>query len=236
MHRRIWLVVALLARTAAAQVSGGAISGTVSDPAGAVIAGASVVIQNVNTGETRRLQTSTTGLYSATNLPPGMYRMTISFEGFSNLVREGLEVQVGSELVVNLQLQLGSATEKVEVVAEAPLVDAASSATGAVNNGQTVRELPLNGRDWTTLAALQPGVSVVRTQQAPALSVVRANRGLGTMMTMGGNRPQQNNYRLDGVSVNDYSGSGPASVLGVSLGVDAIQEFSVVTGNASAHY
>jgi hypothetical protein len=236
MHFRILVVLALLARMAAAQSSGGAISGTVSDPLGAVIPGIPVAIENVNTGETRRVTTSSTGLYSAPNLPPGAYQVSVTAPGFSNLVRKGLEVQVGAELVVNLELQVGVASDRIEVEAAAPAIDTASSSTGAVNNGQTVRELPLNGRDWTSLAALQPGVGVVRTQQSPGLSVVRGNRGLGTMMTISGNRPQQNNYRLDGVSVNDYAGSGPASVLGVSLGVDAIQEFSVVTGNASADY
>jgi hypothetical protein len=85
---------------------------------------------------------------------------------------------------------------------------------------------------------LQPGVTVVRTEAAvgAGLANTRGNRGLGQMMSIGGSRPQQNNYRLDGVSLNDYAGSGPGSVLGVSLGVDAIQEFSVVTGNAPADY
>jgi hypothetical protein len=236
MLPRLWLFVAVLAVRLAAQVGGGAISGTVTDPANAAIAGADVTIESVNTGEIRRVTTSATGLYSAPNLVPGPYAITVTATGFSTLTRSNLTVQVSSELVVNLQLQIGAATQKIEVVEESPAVDAATSSIVAVNNGQTVRELPLNGRDWTSLAALQPGVSVVRTQQAPALSVVRANRGLGTFMTVSGNRPQQNNYRLDGVSVNDYSGSGPASVLGVSLGVDAIQEFSVITGNASADY
>ena len=77
---------------------------------------------------------------------------------------------------------------------------------------------------------------MVRTQQSPGLSITRSNRGLGSEMTINGNRPQQNNYRLDGVSVNDYAGGSPGSVLGQTLGVDAIQESSVVTGNAPADY
>ena len=100
-----------------------------------------------------------------------------------------------------------------------------------------MRELPLNGRDWTSLAALEPGVHTTDAQVAIASgSNSRANRGWGQEFSIGGNRPQQNNYRLDGVSLNDYSGSGPGDVLGLSLGVDAIQEFSVVTGNAPAEY
>jgi hypothetical protein len=105
-----------------------------------------------------------------------------------------------------------------------------------VNSGEVVRELPPNGRDWTTPAALQPEVSIVRTENAPALSNSRGNWGLGTMMAIAGSRPEQSSYLLDGVSVNDHDGGGPASVLGISFGVDAIQEFSVVTGNAPADY
>lgn len=234
VHRLIGLL--LLVRAASAQTSGGTISGTVSDPASAVIAGAEVVIENTDTHEMRRTTSGSTGFYSAANLAPGSYQLKASAPGFSNLVRNELEVQVGAELVINVQLRVGAASEQIQVTETAPQVDTASSALGAVNTGFTVRELPLNGRDWTTLAALQPGVSIVRTENSAGLSNSRGNRGLGTMMTISGSRPQQNNYRLDGVSVNDYAGGGPASVLGVSLGVDAIQEFSVVTGNASADY
>ena len=111
----------------------------------------------------------------------------------------------------------------------------ASSTLEATENSTTVRELPLNGRDWTTLAQLQPGVGGV--YQLPlGLSNKRANRGLGMQLNIGGTRPQGNNYRLDGISINDYSNAGPGSVLGVLLGVEAVQEFSVVTNNAPASY
>jgi hypothetical protein len=240
MLLRSWLVSVLLtvafAGLGSAQMSGGAISGTVSDQAAAIVPGAQVTVENTATGDMRHLTTSSTGLYSAANLPPGTYQISVTAPGFSRAIRNNVAVQVGSEIVVDIQLHVGQASEKIEITAESPEVEAATSATGAVNTGEAVRELPLNGRDWTTLAALQPGVAIVRTQAAAALNTTRGNRGLGTMMAVGGARPQQNNYRLDGVSVNDYAGSGPASVLGVSLGVDAIQEFSVVTGNPAADY
>ena len=219
-----------------AQSAGGTVSGTITDPGGAVVAGAAVEIVNSGTSETRKVATSVSGFYTAPNLASGTYSISVALPGFAGLVRNGLTVSVGSEIVVNLQLRLGETSEKVEVKGDSPVVETGSSQTGAVVGGQTIRELPLNGRDWTTLAALEPGVSQVRTQQTVGLSIVRANRGLGSQMTIGGNRPQQNNYRLDGISVNDYAGGGPASVLGTSLGVDSIQEFSVVTSNATADY
>jgi hypothetical protein len=217
-------------------VAGGSISATVVDPAGAAVSGAQVTIEDKTTGTSRQVTTSPAGLYGAPNLTPGTHQMKVSSPGFSNLLRTDLAVSVGTDLVVNLQLRLGAATSTIEVHESAPAVDAASSSTGAVVEGSTVRQLPLNGRDWTSLTALEPGVAVVRRQQAPGLSITRSNRGLGAEMTINGNRPQQNNYRLDGISVNDYAGGSPAGVLGQTIGVDALQEFSVVTGNASADY
>jgi hypothetical protein len=220
------------------QLAGGAISGRVADPSGAIVPGAEITIEKLDTHETRNLVSSSTGLYNAPNLSPGLYRIEVRSTGFGNLERSGIQIEVGAQIVLDLQLEVGGTTQRVEVMAETPIVEAGSSEIGAVNNGQTVRELPLNGRDWTSLAALQPGVSIVRTEAAvgAGLANTRGNRGLGQMMSIGGSRPQQNAYRLDGVILNDYAGSGPASVIGASLGVDAIQEFSVITGNAGADY
>jgi hypothetical protein len=230
------LLAVMMAATASAQTSAGAIRGTVADPSGALVPGADITIEEASTNQSRKLVSSSAGLYNAPNLPVGRYNVTVKAQGFSTAERTNIDVQVGSESVINVQLVVGKSEEKVTVISQAATVDLATSQTGAVNSGEVVRELPLNGRDWTTLAALQPEVSIVRTENAPALSNTRGNRGLGTMMAIGGARPQQSSYWLDGVSVNDYAGGGPASVLGISLGVDAIQEFSVVTGNAPADY
>jgi hypothetical protein len=96
--------------------------------------------------------------------------------------------------------------------------------------------LPLNGRSWTDLAQLQAGVSAIHTQPDFSAGTDRGNRGFGQQLTISGARPQQNNYRLDGVSLNDYANGAPGSVLGGSLGVDAIEEFSVITSNYEADY
>jgi len=94
----------------------------------------------------------------------------------------------------------------------------------------------LNGRSWTDLATLQPGVAAIQTQQSFAAGASRGNRGFGLQETISGARPEQNNYRLDGISLNDYANGAPGSVLGGNLGVDAIEEFSVLTSNYSAEY
>ena len=229
--------VGLLVRSLSAQVAGGAISGTVTDPSEVAVANAQVTIENTSTNETRQTTANQNGLYNAPNLNPGTYEVTVSAPGFAKLLQTNVVVDVGSEVVLNLQLRLGTTQTTVEVTATPPAVDAATSSVSAVVAGNTVRQLPLNGRDWTSLASLEPGVSVVRTENsANQLTVNRTNRGLGTQMTINGNRPQQNNYRLDGVSVNDQYGGSPGSSLGQTIGVDAIQEFSVVTSSAPADY
>src|SRR5579872_6024518 len=133
-------------------------------------------------------------------------------------------------------MRVGQITETVVVTGEAPEVQLASSSIGAVLNSTTVRELPLNGRSWTDLATLQPGVGAVQTQAPYATGALRGNRGFGNQISVAGARPQQNNYRLDGISINDYANGGPGSIIGGNLGVDAILEFSVLTSNPSAEY
>ena len=219
-----------------AQVPGARIAGTVSDSTGAVIARAQVTIKNTATNLTRELATNKSGFYGAPNLSPGPYTVTALAKGFKPEAVTGLTLTVGADTEVNLTMAIGTASENVQVQGAAPRVETNNATLGALVNGQTIRELPLNDRDWTQLAALEPGVAQIRTQTTPADFLIRGNRGLGTQMTVSGGRPQQNNYRIDGVSINDYSNGGPGSALGIDLGVDAIQEFSVVTANAEADY
>jgi hypothetical protein len=222
--------------TVVAQVSTGTIAGTVKDGTGAVAAGATVTITNTATGIVTQSTTSSTGFYSAPNLQTGPYTVSITAEGFSEEIAQGIQLNVGAEQETNFTLKIGAVSEKVVVSTTPPNIDLVSSTTMPVVNERTIVELPLNGRDWTQLANLQPGVAAVRTQPAVAVTNQRANRGIGNQLTVGGARPQQNNYRVDGISINDYSNGGPGGVIGSNLGVDAIQEFSVVTSNASADY
>src|SRR5258708_5855166 len=222
---------------ACAQVAGGSLSGTISDPSGKLVPQALIAIQNVATGITTTVTTNGDGYYTAANLLPGEYQVTVSAKGFATEVRKGISLTVGGQQVIDLTLHVGSAAKiVVEVNTEAPAVQLASSDISAVVNATTVRELPLNGRSWTDLAALQPGVDSILTQPGFQVGADRGNRGFGLQLTISGARPQQNNYRLDGVSLNDYANGAPGSVLGGNLGVDAIQEFSVLTSNYSAEY
>ncbi|MCU1312554.1 MAG: TonB-dependent receptor plug [Acidobacteriaceae bacterium] len=237
--RRFSALAAILigfSSAALSQVAGGELTGVVSDNGGAAIPNASISIRDTGRGETREVRSSGSGVYSAPNLLPGSYNVTVTAPGFSSPTIAGVVITVGGEQVLNIELTPGSVTQSVKVTTSLNGVQLASSSVQHEVDASTIRELPLNGRDWTQLAALQPGVSTITTQPAVAVDFNRGNRGFGTQLTISGGRPQQNNYRLDGISVNDYSNGGPGSVLGITMGVDAIQEFSVLTSNYSAEY
>src|SRR5713101_5062044 len=224
------------AGNAYAQVSGATLSGTITDPSGAAIAGAKVSITNKATGIARDATTDAAGFYSAPNLLPGPYEVTASASGFSTAKQSDLTLTVGAQQVLNLPLKIGEASQTVLVTEAAPLVQLGSSSISAQVESKEILEMPLNGRDWASLATLSPGVNAIETQMPFTSGAVRGNRGFGAQLTISGGRPTQNNYRVDGNSINDYGNGGPGSVLGVSLGVDAIAEFSVLTGNYSAEY
>src|ERR1700688_203943 len=226
----------LLASRVGAQISGATLSGTVTDQSGGVVPQATISIKNVATGITRSNTTSTAGFYSAPNLLPGVYEVKAEAQGSSSKIQTGVNLTVGEQQVLNYTLQVGQMSQTVEVNTEAPNVDLASSTISAVVSCTTVRELPLNERSWTDLSTLQPGVNSIQPQPDFTAGPDRGKRGFGNQLTIDGARPQQNNYRPDGISMNDYDTIASGSVLGGDLGVDAIQEFSVLTSNYSAEY
>ena len=218
------------------QVTGGTISGTVTDSTGKVVPNVRISIINTATGVGREVTTNEEGFYSAPNLLSGTYEIKFSAPGFRTELSKGVTLAVAASVSLDQTLRVGSVSETVSVQSEVPAVQTSSSDISSVVNATTVRELPLNGRSWTDLAQLQAGVSAIHTQPDFSAGTDRGNRGFGQQLTISGARPQQNNYRLDGVSLNDYANGAPGSVLGGNLGVDAIEEFSVITSNYSAEY
>ena len=156
-----------------AQVAGGTISGTVTDKSGRVIQNAKVTIANTSTGISRTVTTNEDGLYTAPNLLPGSYDLRFAASGFRTELRNGLSLTVGAAVVLDQTLQVGAAMETISVQSEAPSVQLATSDISAVVNATTVRELPLNGRSWTDLATLQPGVNAIQTQPSFAAGTDR---------------------------------------------------------------
>ncbi len=219
-----------------AQVAGATLSGTVRDQSGSTIAGAQISIKNVTTGVSTSVTTNSDGFYSAPNLLPGTYEVSASATGFSTEVQSGVVLTVGAQQVLMISLRVGEVTQTVNVTGEAPTVELASSDISGNIDSTTVVELPLNGRDWTLLAILDPSVHTISTQFAVGANVSRGHRGFGNQLSVAGTRPQTNNYRIDGISVMDYAGGGPGSVAGSALGVDAVSQFTVITANYSADY
>lgn len=221
---------------AGAQVSGGSFLGRVTDPSGAVLVNARVVIKNTATGIAIKVTTNSAGMYSVPGLIPGIYDISVTAPGFSNSTQTGITLTVGAQEAINFSLQVGTAQQQVIVTTAAPMIETTNSTIGAVVNQASVQQLPLNGRSWTDLATLQPGVTAIHYQPDFSSGSDRGNRGFGSQVTISGVRPQMNNYLLDGVSLNDYANGAPGNVMGGDLGVDAIQEFSVLTTNYSPQY
>src|SRR6202171_6067002 len=229
----ICLMVSLPLR---AQVTGATLSGTITDASGGVIPGAEVSVRNTATGIIRNTTADSAGFYTVRTRIPGPYEVKVTAMGFTTAVQSNLTLAVGAQQSLNIPMKVGEASQTVRVTEAAPQIELTSSTLSGQVESQTVLELPLNGRDWASLATLSPGVNALETQMPFESGAVRGNRGFGAQLTISGGRPTQNNYRLDGLSINDYGNGGPGSVIGVSLGVDAIQEFSVLTGNYSAEY
>jgi len=127
-----------------------------------------------------------------------------------------LTLTIGAEQELTVALRIGSVEQRLQVDAPATGIELATSTLTAAVNERTIRELPLNGRSWTDLAALEPGVAPIQAQPSYTAGNGRGNRGFGGQLAISGARPQQNNCRLDGISINDYSNGGHA-VGGTSL-------------------
>ncbi len=215
------------------QAVNGSISGTVKDETGGVVEGATAVFTNKGTGVQATSTTNGDGMFHGFNLQPGTYDLQISANGFSRGVRAGITLNVGAEARVDFILKVAATDQTISVVGNEAGVDLESTTLSYDVNGTTVRELPLNGRDFTSLATLQPSVTTLNGQGASSGSM-RAGRGKA--LTISGNRPAANNFLFDGISMNDQSNNTPGSILGVTLGVDAIDQFTLISDTFPAEY
>src|ERR1700689_478042 len=211
------------------QVDEGAITGTVSDPSGAVIPNAQVTLTNTDQGLTLTTTTNGSGVYTFSPVRIGHYSVSTAAPGFTTTKQSNLQVAVGQQLEVNVQLKPGAASQTVEVTTAPPELQTSESSVGQTVSSKTINNLPLNGRNFTFLAQLGAGVN---TQQADT----RGNAQSGAF-SANGLRPAQNNYLLDGIDNN----SDPVDFLnGTNYVVlpppDAIQEFKVQTSDFSAEF
>jgi Carboxypeptidase regulatory-like domain/TonB dependent receptor/TonB-dependent Receptor Plug Domain len=243
VRRHLLLVILLVASfqmawvaPAKGQVSGATLSGLVTDEQGGPVANATISIKNAGTGVAREVTSNSDGIYSAPNLLPGEYEVTVTATGFQTLTEKGITLTVGGQQSLNLVMKVGSLNQTVEVNAAIPDIQTTSSTVSSTVDSTTMRELPLNGRDWTSLATLEPGVSSIPNQVGTGFSANKGNRGFGNQLSNDGHRANENTYRVNGISINDYSNGSPGGASGLNLGVDGIQEFSVLTSNYTAEY
>jgi hypothetical protein len=224
------LVACAAIAPAFAQTVGASLQGTVSDPSGAVISNAQVEILNVDTGAPHRLLTDEAGRWREPVLLPGEYQVRVTAAGFQTLVRKGIKLDIGQEVVLDFRLEVGQNTAEIRVIAEAPAINLTSGAASGLVDQKQMRDLPLNGRSFQQLALLQPGVNAVTAGGNDPVG------GRTSKISINGSRPEQSSFLLDGTDINDVYNKTPGSVGGVLLGVEAVLEFQVLTNSYSAEF
>ena len=210
----------------------GTISGVVKDPGGLVLTGAQVTVVNTDTNVPRTLTTGDDGSYRFPALPVGPYSVKVEMAGFKTRTITNLKLDVTQEAVVNFQMEVGSTEQQVLVQADADAgrVDTTSSSLGSVVDSRQVAELPLNGRNYIDLTLLQPGVTQFQGNQ------FGVNALFGEFFSSNGAPIRSNMYTLDGAIMGNIQGASASSIAGLSMGLDGISEYKVMTNNFSAEY
>ena len=202
-----------------------AINGTVSDPSGAVIAEAAVILRSQDTGLQRETRTTEAGFYTVPSLPPGAYELTVTREGFATAVRKNIRLTVGSVSTLNIQLVLGSTSQVADVTATVDLVETSRTAATTTVGRRQILELPVNGRNFLDFTLLTPGVVRDPTRSGD--------------ISFGGQRGTSNSLLVDGADSNNtfYGQSTGRTGTGrnpYSFSEDAVQEFQVNTNSYAA--
>lgn len=225
----IWIALGVsLALSAAAQQITGSIRGTVVDPSGATVQGASVSAQQTETGLTRTATTDRAGAYVLLELPVGHYRLKAEVKGFQTYIQQGIILDVNETATIPVRLAVGVETQHIEVEADAQLIQGTVTSLGKTVSEREVLDLPLNGRNFTQLGLLQPGVVPL----TPGLAEAGGSLRDGQAYAVNGQRPESNNFLIDGA--NNFNGVDGGFVL--KPPVDAITEFKILTHNANAEF
>lgn len=222
------LFLPLLAVATFAQSSTATLQGLISDPSGAAIPGAEVTISNLATNISRHFTTTDSGIYSFPLLPPGKYRVDVNKEGFRAVSRDNILLQVSDRVSLDLKLDVGTATERVTVDATAPLVNTTNATLGQVIENRRIIELPLNGREPFSLAALSPGV-------LPTPSAGFVHLG-GSVPSINGAANFTSEVTVDGMPNTTPRNGARNNFLIYTPSVDAVSEFKVETNALSAEF
>jgi hypothetical protein len=223
------ILVPLFVPSAGAQTTA-TISGTVQGQDGYVLPGVTVTVTNEGTGLARTAVAGQEGRYVLAALPPGRYELRAELAGFKPHTRAGIELTISETLAINITLLVGALEITDEVVGITPLVNTASSELSYLVGAAAIEQLPLNGRNYTDLALLQPGVLAFPHRDGG--SVVA--HGLG--ISINGQDPRSNVYLLDGTVQNDFTNGPAGSAAGTALGMETIREFRVQANAYSAEF
>ena len=218
----------LVCLSLSAQQITGNIRGTVTDPSGAVVQGVSLTARQAETGLSRSTASDRNGNYVLLELPVGHYTVRASAKGFQEYVQEGITLNVNETASVSPRLAIGSEKEQILVSADAQLIEPTATSMGKVVQQRELEELPLNGRNFSQLGLLQPGVVPLTPGVAEAGGSLRNGQGYA----VNGQRPESNNFLIDGA--NNFNGVDGGFVLRPP--VDAISEFRIITHNANAEF
>jgi hypothetical protein len=232
--KRAFLLLGICLQAWAQSAGTGALAGVITDQSGAALPRATVTATNIATNQSRTATTGNDGSYRITLLPPGMYRITLSATGFRTEEIESFPVVVTETAALSRSLQVGQQAEQITVTAEATTLQTESSGLGTTVSGTRIANLPLASRNFTAILGMSAGVSAT-VGDGTAF-------GRGTVnMSVNGAAPEQNNFQMDGVAVNNSSGQNNAADGGLYTGVgipnpDALQEFTIVTSTYDATY
>jgi Carboxypeptidase regulatory-like domain/TonB dependent receptor len=226
--RSVLAFVMLSCLSLAAQQITGNIRGTVTDPSGAVIRGATVTVKQAETGLSRSTTTDRDGNYVLLELPVGHYRLHVAAKGFQEYVQDGITLNVNETASVSPRLAVGSEQQRVLVSADAELIEPTVTSMGKVVEQQELEDLPLNGRNFSQLGLLQPGVVPL----TPGIAEAGGSLRNGQAYAVNGQRPESNNFLIDGA--NNVNGVDGGFVL--KPPVDAISEFRIITHSANAEF
>ncbi len=211
----------------AQQLGSSALNGSVTDSSGAVVPSATVTLTDPATKFTRTNPTNESGLYTFSNLTPGLYDLSVEARGFKKTVVKGVQLFVGQAVVENLQLEVGPVTQEVSVTAAAPLLKVNTAETGTVIEPKMITEIPLNGRNFLQLNLLAPGVT--RSKNSNTFDATQIDPNTHSF-NVNGQHGDYNKYLLDGTTIKEYTSGG----ISFSPSIDAVQEFEVATSNYSA--
>ena len=226
--RNVLVVIALGIANLSAQQITGSIRGSVADSTGALVQGASVTARQTETGLTRKATTDRNGTYVLLELPVGHYELRVTAAGFQEYLQDGISLNVNETASITARLVVGSEKEQVQVRSDAEMIEPTVTSMGKAVLQQELEDLPLNGRNFSQLGLLQPGVVPI----TPGLAEAGGSLRNGQAYAVNGQRPESNNFLIDGA--NNVNGVDAGFVL--KPPVDAISEFRIITHNANAEF